>query len=285
MTSAVCVIVKNEVRDLAEWVIHHHSLGFDRVILYDNDSIDGTYELAVELSHLIPMEVIRWPKFDKENCQVTAYNDCLRRFRDSYEWIAFFDVDEFLIPASDQRVPDLLSEFEDSGGFVINWLMFGSNGLKAPTDLVMSDYTRRAADRFPPNRNVKSIIRPNRAIADCNNPHWFSISGIYENLAHKEIVWSSAQRGIVDVGSIIQAEWRLHHYYTRSRWHWANRVARRQASGRQLSWDAFRDHDRNDVLDISAVSYAADVREQIARLGLNPILEVAYQKINFDNEE
>ena len=49
-TAAICVIVKDEASDIAEWLIHHRMIGFDQLIVYDNELVDGTSELVPGVS-------------------------------------------------------------------------------------------------------------------------------------------------------------------------------------------------------------------------------------------
>jgi glycosyltransferase involved in cell wall biosynthesis len=279
MNSALCLIVKNEVRDLAECVIHYTNLGFDRIILYDNGSIDGTAELARELEQVLPIDFLPWPSIEGVNSQIQAYNDCIQCYKNCYDWIAFFDIDELLIPSGERVLPDLLEEFGKESGFVINWLMFGSSGTAKPVDLMMKDYIRRAPEKFPPNRNVKSIIRPYDVVKPCDNPHWFSLNGPLVNLLHSNVIWTPAQPGIVEIESIVQTHWRLHHYYTRSKWHWSKRIARGQAGGTTLGWETFQDHDRNDMFDSSALPFAQKVNDKIVELGLKELLQDFYSEL------
>jgi hypothetical protein len=41
MSSAVCLIAKNEERAIAEWLAYQLVIGFDRIYVYDNESDTG----------------------------------------------------------------------------------------------------------------------------------------------------------------------------------------------------------------------------------------------------
>ena len=43
MKIAICAIIRNENLYLREWVEHHKHMGFDHIILYDNNNPDGEY--------------------------------------------------------------------------------------------------------------------------------------------------------------------------------------------------------------------------------------------------
>jgi hypothetical protein len=59
MRAAVCLFVRDEERDIAEWLAFQFAVGFDAVILYDNGSVDRTAEIAQRFlwKHLPPVAV------------------------------------------------------------------------------------------------------------------------------------------------------------------------------------------------------------------------------------
>ena len=58
MKSAICMIVRDEARDILEWIAFHARAGFDAQVIFDNGSTDGTAELiqgrAAPLRHPLP---------------------------------------------------------------------------------------------------------------------------------------------------------------------------------------------------------------------------------------
>jgi hypothetical protein len=81
---SVVAIVRDEGPYLAEWVAFHRLQGFDRFLIYDNESSDDGPELAESLG----CEVLSWPG---EVQQLPAYHDALNRLDDK-AWAAFIDV-------------------------------------------------------------------------------------------------------------------------------------------------------------------------------------------------
>ena len=64
--------------------------------------------------------------------QLPAYNDALRRYKNSCKYIAFIDADEFLFPLNEgESVANIVSSILDvepkAGGLAVNWRMFGSS--------------------------------------------------------------------------------------------------------------------------------------------------------------
>ena len=64
MKISACVIVKNESKNLIEWICHHHLIGINHFIIIDDNSDDGTYELLKKLEFNI---YINYQKFSQKN--------------------------------------------------------------------------------------------------------------------------------------------------------------------------------------------------------------------------
>jgi len=159
-TSSVCVIVKNEVGAIAEWLAFQKIIGFDRILVYDNGSIDGTREAIEKIRSFDPtISLTPWPDRTGQAPQPTAYEDAARQC--TTDWLAFFDADEFLVLHRHPNVNSLLSDVpNDYTAVAINWRIFGSAGqIRADKRLVIERFTRCAPYRHPKNRFCKTIVR------------------------------------------------------------------------------------------------------------------------------
>lgn len=96
MKVALCAIAKQENHYIREWVEHYKRIGFDAIYLYDNNDQDGERfeEVIEDYMRCGFVKVIDFRGHKK--CQMQAYNDCYKRFGPQYDWMAFFDIDEFL---------------------------------------------------------------------------------------------------------------------------------------------------------------------------------------------
>ena len=93
---ALCAIGRMENRYAREFVKYYVDLGFDKIFIYDNnfgqeEHFEDVLEMEIAAGQV---EVIDYR--DIPNAQKAAYNDCYLKHGDEYEWIAFFDFDEFL---------------------------------------------------------------------------------------------------------------------------------------------------------------------------------------------
>ena len=101
---ALCTIVRNEIRSLVEWLAHHKALGFTEVVIYDNDSTDGTTDVLRALDEAGELVHLPWPHSVGARPQRLAYEHA-RQHSDA-DWIAFFDADEFLVLHHDASIAD-----------------------------------------------------------------------------------------------------------------------------------------------------------------------------------
>lgn len=164
MTRSVLVATaKNEAPYLLEWVAHHLELGFDDIILYQNDSDDLTHETMTLLQE---MGIVTYSdnRAAPGRHQIRAY---LRASRlpayKAADWAMALDLDEFLvIKTGDGRLADLVAAVPEADVIRVNWRIFGSAHHRQPSDDLVTDRFRLTghgvdADRFQP---YKTLFRP-----------------------------------------------------------------------------------------------------------------------------
>ena len=166
MKVALCCIGRLENQYAVEYAQYYKDLGFDKIFIYDNNH-DGEEHFEDVLQSYIDEGFVEITDFrNKEAAQLSAYNDCYEKHNDEYDWIAFFDFDEFLTLVKDEDIKAYLSHFEGFQCVKINWMVYTDN------DLVTNDhrpllerfttpmeYDRHGTYGFPENNHVKSIVR------------------------------------------------------------------------------------------------------------------------------
>lgn len=117
MKVALVCVAKWEDYYLKEWLDYNQKLGFDKVIMYQND-------WRCELEH---------PILEKRICdgpaiQVNTYNHFLDTERE-YDWVGFFDCDEFIVLKKHNNVKELIAEYSDKTNVIaLNWIFYGNLG-------------------------------------------------------------------------------------------------------------------------------------------------------------
>lgn len=171
---SIGMIFQNEAPYLKEWIEYHLLVGVDHFYLYNDQSSDDYQQVlapyvsqgVVELFHAVPQN-------DFNGTQIDCYNKTLQRAYRLSKWVAMIDSDEFLVTPKGKKIIDVLNQFEDFGGVVINWRSFGTSHVpKIPLNRLMIEcLTHCAASEHYMNHMVKSIVRP-RCVKCFLGPHW-----------------------------------------------------------------------------------------------------------------
>lgn len=218
---AACAVFRDEAPYLLEWIAYHHAAGVAHFVLYDNASTDGGAKLIAASSLASFVTIVSWPE---RSPLLSAYRHFLDNFASRFEWAAFIDIDEFLLPLNEGAVPPLLARLQHVSAVLVNWRIFGPSGHEeSPPGLVTENYTRRLPDEAPVNRHIKSIVRCAEVLGTGINPHEFALRGAAANPSG-EIVPNVALQPHACHDVLV-----LNHYFTRSRRDWRAKVARGSA--------------------------------------------------------
>jgi hypothetical protein len=83
------------------------------------------------------------PNYHGTGTQRALYKKLLNDFKSEgkYDWVAFIDVDEFIMFDDDYDLEKLCSEFLDCTGIWLAWKMYNANGhIKRPVGSVIENY-------------------------------------------------------------------------------------------------------------------------------------------------
>lgn len=238
---AICVIAKNEGPYFKEWLDWHISKGVDKFYVYDNESTDNTKEI---LRPYIEKGVVEYIPFPGYRRQLAAYDDCFRRHRFDTRWLAFIDMDEFIVPLKDESIPDFLHRFEQAPAVEINWLIYGSGAQrkKLPGSM-MERFRLHSRPEHPLNHHVKSIVNPRRVygMIGCHEAARIDGNALDSHGVRIKTAWRDRepQQDVI----------RVNHYAVRSYEEFAEKQLRGRASGRdrEVKEEYFTRYDLNDV--------------------------------------
>lgn len=142
---ALVCIAKNEDYYLEEWVNYNLKLGFDHIFIYMNDW----------RTLFVHPKVTKIP-FDGNIKQLHAYNSFRVTYKDQYDWVAYFDCDEFLYLQKHNSIQELIKDYENSNAIAINCYMFGSdNKVKRESNSLLKTFTKRDKNV---NEHIKVIV-------------------------------------------------------------------------------------------------------------------------------
>lgn len=252
---AIVAIAKNEAPYIKEWVEYHRLLGVTQFYFYDNESEDNTSDIV---KPYVESGLLTYSLIKGKARQLDAYNDALVRYKDRCRYMAFIDLDEYIMPATPYRpiaevVEEILEKHgKGASGIGINWAIYGSSGFdKTPDGLITRNFNHRGRNREVGNAHIKTICNPRR-VAFYISPHYpLYKTGSYsvgEN-GERLYVWFCDKREYRNI--------RINHYYTKSKEQFLGKISRglgdRIGEYRQ---DMFNRYDLNEIEDNSMLVYA-----------------------------
>lgn len=219
MIIMIAAIARDEGKYIREWIIHHLSIGIDRITVYDNQSTDNTREIVNSFGHSHLVECIPWETVEGKSPQLTAYNDVLSNNRLAADLIGFFDIDEFIVPTNGISVKETLrtciSSENNVGAVCVNQRIFGASGRKEYTpEPVMTRFRECSTPDHPENKWVKSFFAPTK-IDSIVGVHSSSLrEGVHVHPSGVPVVFEDnnfSQANCIDFSAL-----QLNHYITKS---------------------------------------------------------------------
>ncbi len=212
----LCAIARNETPFLREWVAYHYRIGFEKIYIYDNESIAPVRDSVAEFYDLGVCDTYT---LQGEGMQNIAYNLCLRDHGHEFEWLAFFDLDEFLCLKCDTDARILLRDYENYSGLILHWDIFSSSGhLARPEGMVTLNYTQSLGYSLI----SKCIVRPAKVAMTVTSHHFAFHEGVAVN-TNKEPDLSGYTPIAVDKAC-------LNHYQYRSQQDFAEKLDKADAT-------------------------------------------------------
>ena len=185
MKIGITSIQRNRGKWLKEWILFHRLVGVTNFYIYLHKCTDNSREIVSELSKRINIQFFELDG-DIFRPQLAAFKHSYDNFGHEVDWMAFIDGDEFLYPAVENNLSDVLKlySYQKMSALGVYWRCFGSNGhVKDPDGLIIEDYVMRSSDEFSGNRHIKSIVKGGQgeSFSVLENAHFFkTIYGTYD---------------------------------------------------------------------------------------------------------
>ena len=252
LSATVVAIAKNEGQYISEWIAHNLAIGFDKIVIYINDSTDDMLHIVQKIekkyeniSHII------WPSVVGISPQVSAYNSAITAV--DTEWVCFLDIDEFLVPFGYGDLKGFLKIIPDDVSSVhINWRNFGSSGRTEPNyESVTDAFTRCAPQQWGNHFHYKSIART--ALIEDVHIHDTAMKSGRRTLSDFD-VFEMQYRGIAN--RVAYNGVQINHYQSKTYPEFCSRMQRGDANfalsaPREHSRERFEILDRNEEEDLN----------------------------------
>lgn len=260
---AVVTCSKDEAPYLIEWIEFYRIVGVNKIIFYDNESSDKTKEL---LEPYIKYGIVDYYYIKGRGQQLSAYNEALINYKNNCRWMAFIDMDEYIIPTDTNcKLLNVINDIvykskRGAAGVGINWATFGTSGhLKRPKGLITANFLRRADNYHWMNIHIKTICNP-RMVKYYISPHYpLYIRGAYsveEETGNRQYGWGTKQRAYRHL--------RINHYMTKSAEDFIHKCNRGLGDREEYyDYGRLKEIDYDDVTDMIALEYKDELESRI----------------------
>lgn len=275
---AVVLFVKNEYSDIAGWIAWYQALGVDQLYIYDDYSTDGTFEIIQAASKIYNILLLRSNPIEQPNFywrQRDAYMQAAQLAKGKYDWLGFFDADEYVYLNHHDCFADFLDQFPHADGVAINWCIYGNaNKVVRPRGIPVEVFLEHSDLFFGDNQQVKSFIRPDKMGMNYINPHQFDIVfSKYVDVQGKTIEWRGPNKDVEWDGAKVM------HYICRSMEQYVGRIKKRTDDlGDNLRhWQQYGFHFDSVSEDTEPLRIMPKVRQLHAQINQQLIQDVREQ--------
>jgi hypothetical protein len=214
----ICTPVKKENRYIKEYVEHYIKYGVDKIFLYDNNELNGE-RLEDVIGEFIKKGIVE--VFDyrgKVKPLFNIMNNCYQRNYQIYDWIIFFEVDEYIHLYNYTNVKLYLQRdvFKNCEKIHLNWVHHTDNNLiyydDRPLHIRFPEVEPNARNNVSGSVNsVKSILRghiPN-VVIDCIHKLTLKLKGC-DGFGNPQVILS------IDTNNSDFTYYYIDHYYSKS---------------------------------------------------------------------
>ena len=215
----MCVIAKNENLYVREFVEYYKKIGYDNIFIYDNNDKNGENfeEVINDYIQSRFVKIINFRDKNENPSQLEAYRDCYSKNYKIYNWISFYDMDEFLeINKKYNSIKDLLNDniFDHCQNIKINWLMDINDNILYFENKSLQQRIKTFNYDDHSNKHIKSTVKGHLAInywKNSHNPHSSNLKVTSCSSSGKRIASDSPYNEPPDFTNA-----KLKHYYYKS---------------------------------------------------------------------
>lgn len=193
-----------------------------------------------------------------------AYKDCAEKYGDESNWIAYIDLDEYIVPNKSNNIKELLKKFENRPIVIAYWRLFGSSGKinRDTNGLVTEDfylcwrkYTNVGKFFYNTSYDYADDLKINQNM----HSHWAKYSG------HKLPPVNFYGHIICNEVDVVDDEYpsvQINHYFTKS----YNEYLEKKARGDAYFEINPRDEEYYDWHDMKCQSVDFNIRKYMVKL-------------------
>ena len=161
MKVCLCTSGKKENLYAKEFVEHYKKYGVDKIFIYDNNDLNSEY-FEESISNYIMNDYVQIINFRGQNkIQLKAMNDCYKKNFLQYDWLLFFDIDEFIFLKDFYNIKSFLNQtkFNDCKIILLNWVIRSDNELIYYDNRSLFTRFKKRGKKIKNAIDVKPILR------------------------------------------------------------------------------------------------------------------------------
>ena len=125
----MCLVVKNQIQYIKDFVIFYKKMGVKKIFLYDNSDFESEnykLEISEEMKNSF-VEVINMRGYCA--IQLIVYTHCYDINKQNFDWFLFFDTDEYIFIEKNKTLIDYLydEKFKHCKYIKLNWRFYTDN--------------------------------------------------------------------------------------------------------------------------------------------------------------
>ena len=253
-------IMRNEGHHIAEWLVHHHLVGFDRFVCVLHQCVDNTEEELNRVKERLGLDVFVHHCKTEGKVQMGSYQWMMEQYGARTEWLLYLDADEFVYCTTpsitySNDLKDYLRKLRSASAVAVNNKVFGPNRNIIRPASRLTAYTERLPFTEIASRSIKTFIRTSQFV-HVMSPHYQQVDGLTVRFNDKTFTVADGCR------SLEEPIWEpvcFNHYYTGSVEDWVARYRRGSCNdlrpNHAYSVDEFLYHTHNMEYDDAILKY------------------------------
>lgn len=218
MKTAICTIMKNGHEYLDEWLTYNFKLGIDNIFIYEDYDSESHLDICKKYDGVVLKSIKDIINSDNKDGlrQLKVCNKWIENYKNQYDWVAFIDLDEFIVIDNGVNLKDFLNDYNEYTGIFLFWKIFTASGhINNPKTPLLDTYTDvypLPLPSFLMNHAYKSFVNLNKVKK--MKDHHTVLDGVNVNkkMNNYHILYEKA--------------W-INHYFTRSWEEWVYRFIKR----------------------------------------------------------
>ena len=149
--AAIITTMKNEGPFILEWLAYHRAIGFDDILVYTNDCVDGTDTMLqlLERKGLVQHRDNRFREMGLPPQHAALQSAESELLIKSATWITCIDVDEYInIKIGDGTLDTLFKAVPEANMIAMTWRLFGNGDVRDYVDRPITEQFLRCAPEF-----------------------------------------------------------------------------------------------------------------------------------------